>query len=81
MDAQLDCGKESDEDRARTVQKKGREMTSLLKRIILGLAMLAIPAGPIAARADSAVSARAEAKKHFDRAKELTRTVRRPRRS
>jgi hypothetical protein len=71
VDARLDCGKESDEDRARTVQKKGREMTSLLKRIILGLAMLAIPAGPIAARADSAASARAEAKKHFDRAKEL----------
>jgi hypothetical protein len=46
-------------------------MTSLLKRIILGLAMLAIPTGPIAARADSTVNARAEAKKHFDRAMEL----------
>ena len=67
----LDCDKESGEDQARTVQKKGREMTSLLKRIILGLAMLAIPTGPIAARADSTVNARAEAKKHFDRAMEL----------
>ena len=46
-------------------------MTNLLKRIVLGLAMLAIPAGPMVARAESAASARAEAKKHFDRAKEL----------
>ena len=46
-------------------------MTSLLKRIILGLAMLVIPAEPIAARADSAANTRAEAKKHFDRAMEL----------
>ena len=46
-------------------------MTSLLKRIILGLALLAIPAGSIVARADSAANARAEAKKHFDRAMEL----------
>jgi hypothetical protein len=53
------------------VQKKGREMTNLLKRIILGLAMLALPAAPVAARADSAANARAEAKKHFDRAMEL----------
>jgi PEGA domain len=53
------------------VQKKGREMTSLLKRIILGLAMLAIPAGSIAARAESSANARAEAKKHYDRAMEL----------
>jgi len=46
-------------------------MASLLKRIILGLAMLAIPAGPVAARADSLANARAEAKKHYDRAMEL----------
>ena len=46
-------------------------MTNLLKRIILWLAMLVIPAEPIAARADSAANARAEAKKHFDRAMEL----------
>ena len=46
-------------------------MAHRLRNIILLLATWAIPAGPIAARADSAASARAEAKKHFDRATEL----------
>jgi hypothetical protein len=62
---------EEDEDRARTVQKDGHQMAHLSKKIILVLVMLAIPAGPIAARADSTAKARAEAKKHFDRATEL----------
>ena len=46
-------------------------MAHLLKKITLVLATLALAAGPIAARADSAASARAEAKKHYDRAMEL----------
>jgi alpha-tubulin suppressor-like RCC1 family protein len=53
------------------MQKEGHEMVHVLKKIILVLAMLAIPAGPVFARADSAAKARAEAKKHFDRAMEL----------
>ena len=36
-------------------------MAHLLKKIILVLAVLAIPAGPIVARADSTADARAEA--------------------
>ena len=47
-------------------------MANLLKRSILLLAMLAIAAGPSAARADSAANARAEAKRH-DRATELNK--------
>jgi tetratricopeptide (TPR) repeat protein len=46
-------------------------MAHPLKKIILLLAALAIPVGPITARADSAADARAEAKKHYDRAMEL----------
>ena len=46
-------------------------MANLLKKITLVLATLAIPAVPIAARADTTANARAEAKKHFDRALEL----------
>jgi hypothetical protein len=46
-------------------------MAPQLKKITLLLAMLAISAGHIAARADTAASARAEAKKHYDRAMEL----------
>lgn len=46
-------------------------MENLLNKIILGLMALAIAAGPSAVRADSAANARAEAKKHFDRALEL----------
>jgi hypothetical protein len=46
-------------------------MAHPLKKIILLLAMLAIPVGPIAALADSTADARAEAKKHYDRAMEL----------
>ena len=46
-------------------------MAHSLKKIILLLAVLAIPVGPIAARADSTADARAEAKKHYDRAMEL----------
>jgi tetratricopeptide (TPR) repeat protein len=53
------------------MQKEGHQMAHLLKKIILVLAVLAIPAGPVFARADSAAKARAEAKKHFDRAMEL----------
>ena len=44
-------------------------MAHLRQKIVLLLAMLAIPAMPIAARADN--GAKAEAKKHFDRAMEL----------
>ena len=46
-------------------------MENLLNKIILGLMALAIAAGPSAVRADSVANARAEAKKHFDRALEL----------
>ena len=46
-------------------------MAHPLKKIILLLAVLAVPVGPIAARADSTADARAEAKKHYDRAMEL----------
>ena len=46
-------------------------MAHPLKKVILALAVLAIPAGPIVARADSTADARAEAKKHYDRAMEL----------
>jgi hypothetical protein len=53
------------------MQKEGHQMAHLLKKIILVLAVLAIPAGPVFARTDSAAKARAEAKKHFDRAMEL----------
>lgn len=48
-------------------------MANLLKRSILLPVMLAIAAGPSAARADSAANARAEAKRHFDRATELNK--------
>jgi hypothetical protein len=46
-------------------------MAHRLRNIILLLATLALPAVPVAARADSTANARAEAKKHFDRATEL----------
>jgi PEGA domain len=52
-------------------KKKGCAMAHPLKKIILLLAGLAVPVGPIAARADSTVDARAEAKKHYDRAMQL----------
>jgi tetratricopeptide (TPR) repeat protein len=71
VDVRLDCDKESGEDQARTVQKDGCAMANLLKKITLVLAMLAIPAVPIAARAGTTANGRAEAKKHFDRAMEL----------
>jgi predicted Zn-dependent protease len=53
------------------VQKDRREMAHRLKNITLLITTLALPAAPVAARADSATNARAEAKKHFDRAVEL----------
>jgi hypothetical protein len=46
-------------------------MAHRLRNIILLLATLALPAAPVATRADSTPNARAEAKKHFDRATEL----------
>jgi PEGA domain len=46
-------------------------MAHLLKKLILLLALLALSAAPITARADSTADARAEAKKHYDRAMEL----------
>jgi hypothetical protein len=46
-------------------------MAHPLNNIILLFAVLAIPAAPVAAHADTATNARAEAKKHFDRATEL----------
>jgi hypothetical protein len=46
-------------------------MAHLLKRIMLLLVVVAVPAAPVAARADTTSAARAEAKKHYDRAMEL----------
>ena len=63
--------KGSYEDWTRTVQKDDREMASLMRKATLLLAALALSAAPVAARADSTSAARAEAKKHYDRAMEL----------
>lgn len=46
-------------------------MAHLQKNIVLLLAVLAIAAGPVTARADPSADAKAEAKKHYDRAMEL----------
>jgi hypothetical protein len=67
----LDGCEEWGEDQARTVQKGGREMEHSQKKSVLLVAVLAITAGPVTARAEPAEAARADAKKHYDRAMEL----------
>jgi len=68
------CGRKLARDRTKIghgLCKRGRVMVYLLKIILLVVVVFEIPAAPVAARADSTADARAEAKKHYERAMEL----------